>query len=82
MTAILNEDWELSTDDPASRGGQPVLVNRTTGQAFGPRDKIKVYPSHHLEKAANAVARIAEKAKLNLDGETLVVRFVGSIPPR
>jgi hypothetical protein len=82
MKAILSPEWELSTEDPASSDGQPVLVNRTTGEAFGPRDKVKMYPSHHFAKAAGAVARLAETARLNVDGTALVSRFVGSFRPR
>jgi len=82
MKATLSPNWELSTDDAASRYGQPVLVNRTTGETFGPGDKVKMYPSHRFAKAAGAVARLAERAKLNVDGDALVARFVGSLPPR
>jgi hypothetical protein len=82
MTARLSPDWELSTDDPASSHGQPVLVNQTTGQTFGPRDRVKTNLNHGYAKAADAVARLAESAKLNVDGGTLVARFVGSVPPR
>ncbi len=31
--------------------GQPVLVNRTTGEAFGPADMIKPYGDEHLQPA-------------------------------
>jgi hypothetical protein len=82
MKAILSPEWELSTDDPASRHGQPVLVNRSTWEAFGPGDKVKLYPSQGYAKAADAVARLAETAKRNGDGDALVARFVGSLPPR
>jgi hypothetical protein len=82
MTATLNPSWELSTDDPASTRGQPVLVNRITGLTFGPGDRVKTDPNHGYAKAAHAVARLAETAKLNADGEALVARFVGSVSPR
>ncbi len=82
MKATLSRNWELSTDDPGSSFGQPVLVNRITGQTFGPGDRVKTDPNYGYGKAADAVARLAETAKLDTDGEALVARFVGSVPPR
>jgi hypothetical protein len=82
MKAILSPDWELSTDDPASSDGQPVLVNRSTWKAFRPGDKVKLYTSQGYTKAVHAVARLAETAKLNVDGGALVARFVGSLATR
>ena len=82
MKVILSPEWELSTDDPASSGGQPVLVNRSTWKVFGPGDKVMLDPSQGYVKAAHAVARLADTAKLNADGDALVARFVGNVPPR
>jgi hypothetical protein len=82
MKAFLSPEWELSTDDPASNGGQPVLVNRITWVAYGPGDKVTIYPSQGYAKAADAVVRLAETAKRNVDGDALVARFVGSVLPR
>lgn len=45
MQVNLSGSWELSTDHAASSYGQPVLVNRATGEAFGPGDILKPYPS-------------------------------------
>jgi len=82
MKATLSPSWELSTDHAASRHGQPVLVNRDTGEAFRPGDKVKLSPSQGYAKAVHAVARLAETAKLNVDGDALVARFVGSLAPK
>ena len=82
MKAILGPNWELSTDHAASSAGQPVLVNRGTDKAYGPRDILEPYPSWGRMPAARAVARIAETKALDTDGEALVARFVGSVPPR
>lgn len=82
MKAILSPEWELSTDDPAASAGQPVLVNRNTWKAFGPGDKVKVHSSQGYVKTVHAVARLAGTAKLNVDGEALVARFVGSLATR
>jgi hypothetical protein len=82
MKAILSPEWELSTVNPASRDGRPVLVNRSTWQAFGPRDQVRLYPSQGYEKAADAVARLAETAKLTVGGDTLVARFIEQLSRR
>jgi hypothetical protein len=36
--------WELSTEHAACSYGQPVLVNRATGDAYGAADVLKPYP--------------------------------------
>lgn len=77
MRAILSPEWELSTTHPASHDGQPVLVNRSTWQAFGPGDQVRLYPSQDYAKAADAVARLAETAKPTTGGDALVARFIG-----
>ena len=82
MKAILSPEWELSTANPASHDGRPVLVNRTTWQAFGPGDPVRLYPSQGYAKAADAVARLAETAKLTVGGDALVARFIGKLPHR
>jgi hypothetical protein len=38
MKATLAPSWDLTTEHAASSYGQPVLVNRGTGEAFGPGD--------------------------------------------
>jgi hypothetical protein len=82
MRAILSPEWELSTAHPASHDSQPVLVNRSTWQAFGPRDQVRLYPSQGYAKAADAVARLAETAKLTAGGDALVARFIGKLSNR
>lgn len=77
MRTILSPEWELSTTHPASHDGQPVLVNRSTWHAFGPSDQVRLYPSQGCAKAADAVARLAETAKLAAGGDALVARFLG-----
>ncbi len=77
MKAILSPEWELSTAKPASRDGRPVLVNRSTWQAFGPEDQVRLYPSQDYANAADAVARLLETAKLTAGDIILVARFIG-----
>jgi len=71
----LSGSWELSTDHAASSYGQPVLVNRATGEAFGPGDILKPYPSYGFMPAAEAVRRLSKTADLDADGRDLVAKF-------
>ena len=82
MKATLSPSWELSTEHAASRHGQPVLVNRSTGEAFGPGDTVTLDPRQGYARAAHAVARLAETAKRNVDGDAVVARCVGSLARR
>lgn len=77
MRAILSETWELSTDHAASSYGQPVLVHRPTGEAYGPGDILKPYPSYSYMPASEAVRRLAKTARLEANAQPLVARFVG-----
>jgi hypothetical protein len=76
MKISLSPTWKLSTDYAAPSYGQLVLVNRTTGEAFGPGDLVKPYPSYGLMPAAEAVRRLAKTKKLNEEGRDMVARFI------
>jgi len=80
MEITLAPSWILSTEHSASSYGQPVLVKRATGEAFGPRDVVKLYPSHGYAPAAEGVARLAKTADLDVDGLALVARFLALAP--
>ena len=82
MKAVLSVTWELSTEHPASTYGQPLLVNRDTGEAYGPSDIVQVYGHMGRMVAAKAVQRLAPAAELNVAQRVLVAQFVGSLPPR
>ncbi len=58
MKVTLTPSWELSTEHAASSYGQPVLVNRETGEAFGPADPVRPDPSCALMSGRLAVARM------------------------
>ncbi len=77
---VLSPSWELTTAD-ASSNGQPALVHRWTGEAFGPGDIMRAYPGYGWQSAAAAVRRLTKTAHLNAGGKALVARFVGSLPP-
>ena len=79
MRAQLTGTWELSTEHAASSYGQPVLVHRPTGDAYGPADVIKPYPSFGFMRAADAVVRLARTAHLDGEGAALVEAFCGKV---
>ncbi len=79
MKTVLNPSWELSTEHAAGYG-QPLLVRRSTGEAYGPGDLVKLYPSLNPRPAAEAVARLAKRSKLDAEGRALAERFMRSVP--
>jgi hypothetical protein len=82
MKALLSPSWELSTEHVATPHGQLVLVQRSTKQAFGPGDMVRVYPAWGFLPAAKAVARLATLKRLGADEAALVARFVGGLAPK
>jgi hypothetical protein len=58
MQMILSQSWVLTDEHSASNEGTPVLVNRATGEAYGPADTVRAYPSHGLLPAARVVDRL------------------------
>jgi hypothetical protein len=77
MKARLGPSWELTTESAASSYGQPVLVNRATGEAFGPGDVVRFGPSLGFVLAADIVRRLARTERLGKPEAALVARFVG-----
>jgi len=82
MKATLTPSWELTTEHAASSCGQPILVNLTTGEAFGPADLVRLQERKGMIPAALAVRRLALAAELDTAERALVARFVGSLPLR
>ena len=82
MHAILSPSWELSTEHAGSSYGHPVLVQRSSKQAFGPGDLVRVYPAWGFLPATKAVARLATLTRLDPQAQALVDRFVASVPPQ
>ena len=75
MQVTLSGTWALSTDHAASSYEQPVLVNRPSGDAYGPGDIVQLYPSYGFLPAADGVRRLAKTAKLSADGRLMVATF-------
>jgi len=75
MKVALTPSFELTTRHPASSYGQPVLVNRGSGEAFGPGDILQPYPSWEYQTGASAVDRMAATKDLTPDQVSLVRKF-------
>lgn len=72
MECILSPSWILTTEHSASNYGMPVLVNRGTGEGFGPGDIIVPYPSWGYMMARDAVKRLSARKKLKHE---LITKF-------
>jgi hypothetical protein len=68
--------WELTTDHAASSYGQAVLVNRGSGEAYGPDDVVKCYSSWPYQPARIAAERMMKRKKLTDEERSFVDRFV------
>ena len=75
MEIVLKPSWILTTDHSASSYGQPVLVNRGTGEAFGPGDVLEAYPSWGWLPARDAVKRMLKTVELSEDQKGFVEKF-------
>ena len=69
--------WELTTEHATCSYGQPVLVNRATGEAYGAGNILNPYPSWGFIPAAGAVQRMAAAATLTEEERALVERYAG-----
>lgn len=70
----LTPSFELTTEHSASSYGQPVLVNRQSGEAFGPADILKAYPSWGFTPASMAVERMTRSNSTLSDEERAFVK--------
>ena len=73
----LTPSWILTTDHEASSYGQPVLVKRSTGEAFGRSDILEAYRSWGFLPAAKVVERMAKTRAMSEAERELVGRFCG-----
>jgi hypothetical protein len=72
----LTPSFELTTEHAASSYSQPVLVNRQSGEAYGPGDVIKVYESWGFMPASQAVDRMSRTKKFTYDQRLFVDDFI------
>lgn len=75
METVLAPSYVLSTDHPAASPGKPMLVNRATGEAYGPGDALQPYPSWGFMSASAAALRMAKTAKLDALGREMLNAF-------
>jgi hypothetical protein len=69
---LLGPAWLLTTNHRASSHGQPVLVNRHNGHAFGPGDLVTL--GKEVMPAAMLVAWLA-RTLTNQEQRAVVERF-------
>jgi len=77
MQVKLTASYFLTTDHPKSRLGQPVLVNRTTGEAFLPSDAFVAYESWQKMPAAQVVTKMTSWRDFSGEERSLIELFVG-----
>lgn len=76
----LSPSYELTTDHPASSYGQPVLVYRSSGEAYGRDDILKPYGGWGFMpawKAVERLGRIGQRTEAELE---FIARFVNFGP--
>ncbi len=76
-TIELSPRWMLKTDHAHWSYGRPVLVNRSTGEAFEPDEMMRPYPNFGVTTAARGVARLAKTQDHSAEEWALIRRFVG-----
>jgi len=77
MQVKLTASYFLTTDHPKSRLGQPVLVNRTTGEAFLPSDAFVAYESWQKMPAGQVVTKMTSWRDFSGEERSLIELFVG-----
>jgi hypothetical protein len=75
MQVKLTPLWELTDELADSFPGQAVLVNRRTGQAFGPGDILEPYAYWELKPAAVHVTRMSNMEEHTREERAFVRRF-------
>ena len=75
MTVPLSPTWILSDAHATASFGQPVLINCETGEAYEPRDLVKLYPSHEPIIAKLAVMHLVRTLNLSAAERQAVSRF-------
>lgn len=75
MQVKLTATYFLTTDHAKSRFGQPVLVDRATGQAFLPGDKLAAYESWQVMPAAQVLLKMASWRNFSEEERKLIELF-------
>lgn len=79
MTIELTPSFVLTDEHPACSYGQPVLVDRSTQEAYGPNDILKTYASWSYGLASEHVRRMARTGEYEYewsdDDRAFVAKF-------
>lgn len=78
----LTATYFLTTDHVKSRGDQPVLFNKATGQAYLPNDAFAAYESWPRMPATQIVNKMASWRSFSGEERGLIERFLGIYPQR
>lgn len=73
----LTATYFITTDHAKSRFGQPVLVNRATGQTFLPSDSFQAYESWQEMPATQIVNKMASWRDFSVEERKLIQWFLG-----
>ncbi len=72
MILGLNDYWDLSNEFGRLRRGPVVLVNKGSGETYGPGDLVLVEPSGEYIPAVRVVDRILQSREKTLTEEERV----------
>lgn len=81
MIITLTPSWQLTDEHSQSSYGIPILLNRGTGEVFGPADIIQPYPSWGYMTAAAAVTRLMDIKNRTATEREFAARFQVAMPP-
>ena len=75
MEIQLTPSYILTDESSSPSYGKPVLLNRQTGETFGPGNIIRAYPSWNYQPALDAVKRMAAILFLNREQRQFIDKF-------
>jgi len=75
MKVKLTANFELTDERIGSSYARPLLVNLSTGKAYGPKDIIEPYPFWGFKPAAAHVARMVERIIYTDEEVDFIKRF-------
>jgi hypothetical protein len=75
MIVQLTPSWRLTDEHAASSYGQPVLVQTSNPEAYGPGDMVRCYPGWPFQPASIAVERLANLEQHTDEEQTFIRQF-------
>ena len=80
MKVSLTPSFDLSDEHAAGSYETPLLVNRHTGEKYGPADILTAYPSWGPITPSSTVLRMVHAKELTADEREFVDRFHSIAP--